>query len=292
MLKLIVLAAVWKLTAAIGSASDTPLQINGEVLPYDVWHVMVMPGETINYDGPNLLAPFLDDVEIQSRNAFTAPEKPGIYDLEFRTRSGEVASDIALFVLEPSSRIDASGRLNGYRIGQYPQDEPVGFIRLDEGNGDVQVSPNFRIGQFLCKQQPDHWPKYLLISSANLDRLEHLLAALRSDGITDAETFFVMSGYRTPFHNTAIGSAKLSRHMYGDATDIYIDVSPRDGVMDDINRDGALDKEDANFFYDYAEQLFARSDVSAGGLGSYDSNAVHGPFVHVDGRGRKARWGR
>jgi len=27
-------------------------------------------------------------------------------------------------------------------------------------------------------------------------------------------------------------------------------------------------------------------------LGSYKANAVHGPFVHVDGRGRAARWGR
>ncbi|MEM5516988.1 D-Ala-D-Ala carboxypeptidase family metallohydrolase [Henriciella sp. AS95] len=294
MLKLIVLAAVWKIAAAAGGATEaeTPLQINGEALPYSQWHVMAMPGDTISYDGASRLQPFLDDSSVDSDGSLTAPDQPGIYDLEFRTRSGDVVADLALFVLEPSSRIDADGRLNGYRIGQYPENEPKGFIRLDEGYGDVNVSPSFRIGQFLCKQQPDHWPKYLLISSDNLDRLEHLLAALNEDGITDADTFFVMSGYRTPFYNTAIGSAKLSRHMYGDATDVYVDVSPKDGIMDDVNRDGALNKEDANFFFDYADELFSKGDVSAGGLGSYGSNAVHGPFVHVDGRGRKARWGR
>jgi len=127
----------------------------------------------------------------------------------------------------------------------------------------------------------------------NKARLETLRENLVADGITDAKTFFVMSGFRTPFYNTAIGSAKYSRHMYGDASDIYIDVSPRDGNMDDLNKDGKITKADANFLYDYAAKLFSKSDkVKPGGLGSYKANAVHGPFVHVDGRGRAARWGR
>jgi len=60
-----------------------------------------------------------------------------------------------------------------------------------------------------------------------------------------------------------------------------------------IRLDGPEDKADANFLYDYAAKLFSKSDkVKPGGLGSYKANAVHGPFVHVDGRGRAARWGR
>lgn len=45
---------------------------------------------------------------------------------------------------------------------------------------------------------------------------------------------------------------------------------------------------DANFLYDYAEKLFKEKGLKQGGLGSYKANAVHGPFVHVDARGRPA----
>ena len=81
--------------------------------------------------------------------------------------------------------------------------------------------------------------------------------------------------------------------MYGDAADIYVDYRPRNGVMDDLNRDGEITKADANWLYDYAQTLFKkRTDLPKGGIGAYRANAVHGPFVHVDGRGTTARWGR
>jgi len=286
-------AAILKTMAFTGAVSTVPVSLDGEEIPHPVWHHMAMPSETVSMTVPAGMAAYLDGERIKAADEFTAPDTPGTYPVEFRSLDGDEKYEVALFVLEPSSRVDADGRLNGFRMGAYPENTPRGFIRLDEGYGDVNVSPSFKIGQFLCHQQPDHWPKYLLISGDNLERLEVLLAALNHDGITDADTFFVMSGYRSPFYNTAIGSATLSRHMYGDATDIYVDVSPRDGVMDDLNRDGAIDKTDADFLYDYAEELFAATDgVPRGGLGSYKANAVHGPFVHVDGRGRAARWGR
>lgn len=276
-----------------GASADAPVTLQGEDIPYDVWHATALPGADVAFSHPGNVSAYLDDKPLRTDEQFSAPEEPGTYDLEFRSRKGDVLHEVAFFVLEPARKIDKSGRLNGFRMGEYPQNDPEGFIRLDEGQGDVKVSPSFRIGQFLCHQQPDHWPKYLLISSSNLDRLEILLDSLRDDGLTEADTFFVMSGFRSPFYNTAIGSAKLSRHMYGDATDVYVDVAPKDGVMDDINGDGVVNKEDSNFLYDYAEDLFADADSAPkGGLGSYSANAVHGPFVHVDGRGHVARWGR
>ena len=288
-----ILTTVWKFGALTGTSADVPVTLNGAELPYDIWHETALPGDEVEFTHPPDVTLYIDDKAVAPSGDLTAPEEPGTYNLEFRGADGAVRNTVAFFVLEPATRIESDGRLNGFRMGSYPQNEPKGFIRLDEGYGDVKVSPSFRIGQFLCHQQPDHWPKYLLVSSTNLDRLEILLASRRADGLTDADTFFVMSGFRSPFYNTAIGSATLSRHMYGDATDVYLDVAPKDGVMDDINRDGVINKEDANFLYDYAEELFAGTDgVPRGGLGSYSANAVHGPFVHVDGRGRAARWGR
>ena len=258
---------------------------------FATWYETVLPGKALDIDVPPGLT-----LEIGGRvwtPDWRAPDTAQTIDATLR-RGGETVADLKVFVLEPLSNVDAKGWLNGYRIGQYPKDPPAGFIKL-AGPEDRQhrISPHFKLGQFLCKQQPDHWPKYVLVSQDNIRRLEALLAELNEDGRTEAKTFFVMSGFRTPFYNSAIGSAKFSRHMYGDAADIYVDYAPRNGNMDDLNRDGKVNKADANWLYDYAQKLFKRrGDLPKGGLGSYKANAVHGPFVHVDGRGRPARWGR
>lgn len=272
------------------------LKIDGVAAPYPVWfatalpgnvtELSVAPGHTVTLDGELVAG-------AGWQRQVTAPDKPGVYELRVTDADGGDLFQIAYFVLEPAKNIQR-GRLNGYRIGTYPVNAPEGFIRLDNRNDqETSISPHFRIGQFLCKQQPAHWPKYLLVTPDLLNRLEVLLAELRDDKVTDADTLFVMSGYRTPFYNTAIGSAKRSRHMWGDAADIYIDVAPRDGQMDDLNRDGKITKGDSNWLYDYAASLYAtRQDVVKGGIGAYRANAVHGPFVHIDGRGQQARWGR
>ena len=272
-------------------AETRAVRLNGDALPHPVWHRLVMPGKTVRLDIPKGYTATVDGETVTKR--WIAPEKPAHHRLRVVDDGGAVLQIVTLFVLVPAASIDARGYLEGYRIGRYPRNAPVGFIRLDKGDLDVPVSPNFKIGQFICKQQPGYFPKFLVVTEANIHRLEVLLAELQKRDITDAETLFVMSGFRTPFYNAAIGSARLSRHMYGDASDIYVDVNPRDGVMDDLNGDGRITKADADFLYDFASELFAkRQDVRPGGLGSYAANAVHGPFVHSDGRGSKARWGR
>lgn len=288
------LVAVISFSASSPAWAEAPqnkgFKLAGKPVEYSVWHKMVMPGETLAVSlRAGQYAQVGGDAVIRG---WTAPKTPGTHFMTVTDVNGVVISKITLFVLEPSSNIDERGYLGAYRIGEYPKDTPRGFIKLNKEDGDIPVSPSFNVGQFLCKQQPKVWPKYVLVSEPNLDRLETLLDDLNGKGLTDAKTFFVMSGFRTPFYNYAIGSAKFSRHMYGDATDIYVDTNPRDGVMDDINGDGVVSKADANFLYDHAQDLFGRADVDKGGLGSYKANAVHGPFVHIDGRGRPARWGR
>lgn len=102
-----------------------------------------------------------------------------------------------------------------------------------------------------------------------------------------------MSGFRTPFYNRAIGNGRHSRHVYGGAADFYVDVAPRDDRMDDLNGDGNHDYRDAQWLYRRAEALFANRPHRhlRGGLGVYRSTAAHGPFLHMDARGRRARWG-
>ena len=122
-------------------------------------------------------------------------------------------------------------------------------------------------------------------------KLEAILEEVNRRGIA-ADTFHVMSGYRTPFYNAAIGNVPYSRHQYGDAADIFIDEHPRDGVMDDLDGDGKVDVGDADLLRGIVEEMSAESwwDRFVGGLGLYSTNAHHGPFIHVDARGYRARW--
>jgi uncharacterized protein YcbK (DUF882 family) len=124
-----------------------------------------------------------------------------------------------------------------------------------------------------------------------LIKLETLLEASNERG-WKADTFFVMSGFRTPYYNRSIGNTtSTSRHLYGGAADIWID-HDGDGQMDDLNRDGKINRQDARVLADLAESLSERGgrDWPAGGIGIYNATAAHGPFLHIDARGYKARW--
>ncbi|MCK5643640.1 MAG: hypothetical protein KAJ19_22765, partial [Gammaproteobacteria bacterium] len=77
------------------------------------------------------------------------------------------------------------------------------------------------------------------------------------------------------------------------ASDIFIDEQNADGKMDDLNRDGKINYHDAAKFYNMVEHVHAEPwyKTYIGGLGKYKATPSHGPFVHVDVRGFKARWG-
>jgi hypothetical protein len=191
------------------------------------------------------------------------------------------------------------GQLNGYRIGFYPShplhnnpayELPNGFIEVTKANEDTHLSPHFKLKQFLCKQ-PGGYPKYVVLRERLMLKLEAILEKVNQEGFR-CDTFYVMSGYRTPYYNTAIGNTTTySRHNFGDAADIFIDQN-EDGLMDDLNHDGKIDKRDAAALYDLISKMMQQPgyQLFKGGLAMYDSTAAHGPFVHVDVRGYAARW--
>jgi hypothetical protein len=106
---------------------------------------------------------------------------------------------------------------------------------VDKAGRDVLVSPHFVLGDFLCKQPGE--PRYVALSVPLLGKLEAIAEALESRGVAPG-SLRVMSGYRTPAYNAAIGNKTVySRHLWGDAADIYVDADG-DGGMDDLNGDG------------------------------------------------------
>ncbi|HTO71026.1 MAG TPA: D-Ala-D-Ala carboxypeptidase family metallohydrolase [Myxococcota bacterium] len=228
-----------------------------------------------------------------------APRQPGVLRLRAVSRDAKDEIDLRVFVLVPRARV-ANGRLNGYEIGAYKPSEVVQGTRLDPPAGFIElthdveaelVSPHFHLGQFACKESPGY-PRYLVIDPRLVAKLEALLDALHARGIA-AESLTVMSGYRTPAYNKSIGNhTDYSRHLYGEAADVFVDDSPRDGKMDDRDGSGAVDAHDAELVFGIADALDRRpsEDWTVGGAGFYAATDAHGPFVHVDVRGRAARW--
>lgn len=233
-----------------------------------------------------------------NRWTWMAPDRPGIYPIEIRERGTQQRMTINVFVMVPNS-VMRNGSLNGYRIGHYPArrtgfeasyDAPVGFVEVTPEMEAVAVSPHFTLGQFVCKQEGT--PRYLVLRPELLVKLEEMLLRLNQRGF-EAYTFSILSAYRTPFYNAAIGNeTTFSRHQYGDAADIFVD-QDGDQRMDDLNRDGRSGLADTRVLQAIADEMnrSARFAALIGGLGAYAPTHGHGGFVHVDVRGFEARWG-
>jgi hypothetical protein len=284
-----------------------PVFIDELAISYPVFSVYRLPGTRIVVsaegglewvDGPGDAAAAEGAVVAGSLAQLWVPEQPGWYVYRLANKATGEELLLNVYALVPYADMDARGYLGAYRMGEYPKerlhdleiyDPPAGFVRLTDADKAMPLSPNFTVGQFPSKQG-EGYPKYLVLRSELLIKLERILRAL-NEAAHDIGSFHVMSGYRTPFYNRAIGNVQYSRHQWGGAADIYVDVNPRDGTMDDLNGDGVINKQDAEWLAAIIDRMSRNSEFATlGGLGVYGSTAAHGPFVHVDVRGYRARW--
>jgi hypothetical protein len=191
--------------------------------------------------------------------------------------------------------------LNGYRLGYWPQEKgrlrseayrnPDGFIEVTPENEDTRVSEHFRLRDFVSHGQNNVWPKYVVLREPLLDKLELVIEDLNDHGV-NAEGMRIRSGFRTPAHNQAVrgeGSARDSRHQFGDAADVFID-QVGNGKMSDLNGDRKVNFADVKMILDAVERVEARYPELVGGTGLYTGR--NGQFAHIDVRGVRARWVR
>ena len=229
----------------------------------------------------------------------SAIARPGVYAVQ-DSGLGRLMNFVTLLPFEDK----VSGRVGDYRVGFWPEERgrttseayenPDGFVVVTPQNEDLQVSEHFRLRDFLTHDQQDVWPKYLVLKEALVDKLELVIEDLESHGIP-VSRMRVMSGFRTPQYNAQGvrrgGRVTDSRHQYGDAADVFVD-NNGDGRMDDLNHDRRIDWRDAKVIVDAVERVErAHPDLSGGG-GVYRATRAHGPFAHIDARGKRARWGR
>ena len=249
--------------------------------------------------GATPLAP--DSTRPDSARVPLAPTEPGVWNTAIRVGSvlKEVA-DFSVITLTPLSE-RRRGRIGLYYIGTWPTERgrsrtgyvtPSGFIEVTQENQDTPVSDHFTLGDFLTHDQQDVWPKYVVLDMRLVDKLELVLLDLEERGYA-TNGVHIMSGFRTPQYNVAGGNprgrATLSRHMYGDASDIFID-NDGNGWMDDLNRDGKVNIEDSEVILAAVERVEREHPGLVGGAGVYPAESGHGPFIHIDVRGYRARW--
>lgn len=269
-----------------------------------------LPGGSLEFpiqvgDDPASLAyqwvPADDTTPVDSARALAgarvvAPEVAGFYRLAL-VRSGvrEILPAPLVAVMVPFTD-KVHGILNGYRIGTYlaerlrhhlaPDDAPpAGFVEVKRSDADLRVSDHFRLGDFITHDgQQDVWPKYVALNPRLLDKLELVIAQIahdRGDSTANGLSLDVHSGFRTPLHNQRVErSARDSRHQYGDAADIAVDV---DG-------DGRVTVKDERLVERAVDEVEATHPDLVGGLGLYTSRRYRTPYVHIDARGVRSRW--
>jgi len=232
-----------------------------------------------------------------------APEEPGVYKLASQVDNVTSAlNDFSVVSLVPFSE-KQRGHIGLYYLGSWPFEQggkpktpaygnPNGFIEVTQENRDTPVSEHFKLGDFLTKDQPNVWPKYMLLRPKLIDKLELTIAELEHTG-HPVRNMHIMSGFRTPEYNytggNTQGRANLSRHMYGDASDVFVD-NDGNGSMDDLNHDGRVDVRDAEVILQAVERVEKAHPDLVGGVGVYSACCGHGPFTHIDVRGYRARW--
>ncbi|HEY0970594.1 MAG TPA: D-Ala-D-Ala carboxypeptidase family metallohydrolase, partial [Gemmatimonadales bacterium] len=167
-----------------------------------------------------------------------APAAPGYYRLALlREGDRRVVDGQTLAVLVPFEEKKGS-RIHGFDIGTWVGERlrgrrateiPEGFLPVDEHALSLSVTESLTLGDVLSTPDTERegYPAYAALDTRLLDKLELVLAEVgRLAGDTTTPRLSVNSGFRPPSYNRNVpGAARNSRHQYGDAADVRIDVN-------------------------------------------------------------------
>jgi hypothetical protein len=263
-----------------GQKVEYPLDVHGD--PTSLEYSWVRVGETTPIEPSRPLSGA--DVQV--------PSKPGFYRLALiRDEKNRVVEGLTVAVLVPFKEKEGA-MLNGYRIGTYlaesfagNQEPPEGFLEIRPTDVDLAISKHLKVGDFLNHDTQETWPRYAAVSPRLLDKLELVITEIaRWHGGTPDDVKLALdvhSGFRAPAHNRQIRrAARDSQHQYGDAADVAIDA----------NGDGRYSATDSRMVGLAVEIVELKHPDLVGGLGIYTSGHTRTTYVHIDARGKRARW--
>jgi len=221
----------------------------------------------------------------------SAPAQAGFYRLALlKAGQRREIEGITLAVLVPFTEKER-GMLRGYRIGTYLAERmrsktppPEGFLEIGPADVDLPITKHLHVGDFLNHDQVGVWPSYAAVNPKLLDKLELVIqeiARWHGDKAVADIDIDVHSGFRAPEHNRRVRrAASDSQHQYGDAADVAIDA----------NGDGRITAIDSRMVGLAVEIVELKHPELVGGLGIYTTGHASTNYVHIDVRGRRARW--
>ena len=256
-----------------------PLDVHGD--PSELHYAWIRNGDTTLATTPQPL----------TGDKVVAPLNAGFYRFTLIKQDQKRSIEgLTLAVLVPFQE-KAGGMLRGYRIGTYLAERvqgktppPEGFLEITPADVDLPITKHLRVGDFLNHDQQGVWPSYAAVNPKLLDKLELVIQEIArwhgDKAVADIE-IDVHSGFRAPEHNRRIQrAARDSQHQYGDAADVAIDA----------NGDGKLTAIDSRMVGLAVEIVELKHPDLVGGLGIYTSRNSKTNYVHIDVRGRRARW--
>ena len=263
-----------------------------------------MPGDTVRFPlaiqgDPATIAyswePVSEGVAVEparplAGGRLTAPAAPGFYRLVLaRAGSRQAVPDVALAVMVPFEE-KSGGVLDGYRLGMYRGERsgtgvPDGFVKVDSRAAALPLSKHFRVSDFLTHDGQQQWPRFAAVQPRLIDKLELVIADVATSRGIDPDSVLVRvnvnAGFRSPVYNRTVQrAARDSRHQYGDAADVAIDA----------DFDGRFSREDSRLVAEAVERVERAHPELVGGMGLYVSSRYSHGYVHIDARGRRARW--
>jgi len=273
------------------------VEVSGQEYTWEQVGRFVLPGDTLRLRivgssaGSGWVASAGELFEADGATCWVAPEQTGLCQLI--AACGTATKRINAFVMVPYDSLK-NGYLKGVRIGKYPSSSPFpnftrprGFIMVTPEVLDVPVSARYLLRDFVPRQ-PDGFPRYMALREELLIKLELLTDLVQRRGYR-CDKLTCISGFRPPFHNRRNRAGRNSAHIYGGAADLIVDAN-NDGRMDDLNRDGAVNRRDSKLLAGLVDELEDQHPELVGGCGWYSRTRNRGPFIHVDVRGAPSRW--
>jgi hypothetical protein len=248
---------------------------------------------------------------VESR--FFEDASPGAAKLREPSHSNIGTIRLTMLVQSPLEK-ETRGVIDGYPIGIYPDENsptakayvaqrrslyaaPKYFIKVTPETKDLLISKHFRIGDFSPASERNQ-PHFIVLDYRLVDRLEGIVAKLQERGMK-VSGLKILRAYLSPMElermrRKGIVLSDFTRYIYGDAAAIIVDENG-DGKMDDLNNDNTVDVKDAEALADVADEV-ERATRIYGGIGVYskfdDPDYPPTPYVQVDTRGVKSRWGQ
>jgi hypothetical protein len=265
-------------------------------------------------------------VSVRMTRTYVEPARPFR-----RARERQFTATVTGRIVAPVSgeRLSAQGWLEGFEIGRYPNprdpvllaglggtynwvqlhaarfEPPPWFHSVTRQSRGWPISEHIRLGDFTIDERyfTLGMPQWVAIDPLLISKLEELAAEMHRAGHAFAHWSFIY-GFRSPSYNARRREidgrdslkSPFSQHMFGRAADIIIDTDG-DGILDDLDGDGAVTVRDAAVIMRFVNALDRRlravGDPRVGGAGLYGAHdfferADHvgqTPYVHVDVRG-------